>query len=273
MSEIDRYITDVMKNVFASKERKEQFEADLRAHIEEKTEAGEAQVSVLRKMGEPEDVAREFMADIKPKLASFWERLLAFILDFAICFALASLFFMFFYVVPSSVIGSAFPFLLGIPTTPIPGVEHGITAVMRTVMLGFFLLASLGVLLFYFPLLEFLFGATVGKMLLRLRVVKEGMKKINLGDAIIRRLSFYFDILFIDALFIPFTKNRQRAFDIVAKTLVIREEYKRFGWINTLVIIGLFILPFICYAVIMRAGIMDINIHWLGLERGLHGAY
>ena len=273
MSDIDRYISDVMKNVFASKERREQFEADLRAHIEEKTEAGESQAAVLKKMGEPEDVASEFMADAKLKLASFWERLLAMLLDFAVCFALVSLFFMFFYVVPRTLINTAFPVIVDVPVPQIHGVEYALSAAMRVAMLGFFLMASAGVLLFYFPLLEFLFGATVGKMLLRLRVVKEGMKKINLGDAIIRRLSFYFDILFIDALFIPFTKNHQRAFDIVAKTLVIRENYKKFSWVNVALVIAILVLPLICYSVVMRAGIMDINIHWLGLWRGLDGAY
>jgi uncharacterized RDD family membrane protein YckC len=36
-------------------------------------------------------------------------------------------------------------------------------------------------------------------------------------------LSFYFDILPFDALFILFTEKRQRGFDIIARTVVIKE--------------------------------------------------
>ena len=38
-----------------------------------------------------------------------------------------------------------------------------------------------------------------------------------------RRLSLFFEMLWIDALFIPFTDKKQRALDIIAKTIVARE--------------------------------------------------
>ncbi len=80
-----------------------------------------------------------------------------------------------------------------------------------------------GIFLLYFPILEGRFGQTLGKRLLRLHVLKETGLPIGYKEAFLRRLSFYFDFIAVDALFIPFTRKRQRAFDIIARTVVVRE--------------------------------------------------
>jgi uncharacterized RDD family membrane protein YckC len=54
-------------------------------------------------------------------------------------------------------------------------------------------------------------------------VLKENCLPIGYTEAFLRRLSYYFEIMAVDALFIPFTPKRQRAFDIVARMVVIRE--------------------------------------------------
>ena len=46
----------------------------------------------------------------------------------------------------------------------------------------------------------------------------------NAGAAFLRRLSFYFDILFIDAVFMFFNERKQRAFDKLADTMVIIDQ-------------------------------------------------
>ena len=46
---------------------------------------------------------------------------------------------------------------------------------------------------------------------------------MSLEEAFLRRISMYLKILTIDALFIPFNAKKQRAFDMVAKTVVIYE--------------------------------------------------
>ena len=75
------------------------------------------------------------------------------------------------------------------------------------------------------------FGKTLGKYLMRIRVVRETGSPIGLGSSFVRRLSFYFDILWVDALFIFFTDKNQRALDIVAKTVVAREpDESTPGW-------------------------------------------
>jgi uncharacterized RDD family membrane protein YckC len=63
-----------------------------------------------------------------------------------------------------------------------------------------------------------------------IRVIGEEHVNIGLGTAFLRRLSFYFEMLVPDALFIPFTKKKQRALDILAKTVVVREPGGREGW-------------------------------------------
>ncbi len=84
-------------------------------------------------------------------------------------------------------------------------------------------LAAVGVIVLYFPILEGRFGRTPGKRLLRLWVVRENGLPIGCKEAFLRRLSYCFGIQPVDALFIPFTEKPQRAFDIVARTVVVRE--------------------------------------------------
>ena len=79
-----------------------------------------------------------------------------------------------------------------------------------------------------------------------IRVLRETGAPIGLGQAFVRRLSMYFDMLWIDALFIPFTDKRQRALDIVAKTVVAREPGKR-------ATAGSYVIAFLLIAVPMCA--------------------
>ena len=50
----------------------------------------------------------------------------------------------------------------------------------------------------------------------------EDQLPVGYKESVLRRLSFYFNILPVDALFIFFTAKKQRAFDIVARTIVVR---------------------------------------------------
>ena len=79
----------------------------------------------------------------------------------------------------------------------------------------------------YFPILEGRFGQTLGKRLLGIRVLHESGLPIGFKEAILRRLPFYFDFWPIDGLFVLFTAKKQRAFDIVARTVVVRETSER----------------------------------------------
>lgn len=203
----NRYIERVMSLVWAGSDKLQRLEADLREHFEQGREAGEPEAEVIERLGPPEVVAEEFMTDIELEPARLLERLCAFVGDIGFGLTL-SLPFLGIVAFLGHVIDEQGPGPLG---------------VLIVVFLAGTAIAWLGLALLYFPLLEARFGKTLGKHLMRLRVRTDRGAEIGLGAAFIRRLSLYFEILFLDALFVPFTAKRQRAFDIVAKTLVLRE--------------------------------------------------
>lgn len=209
----DRYIDDVMRSVFAAAEDRERLEADLRSHFAEAEAAGRAPREVIEGLGTPEEVAAAFNAEREFQYASFWQRLVAFFGDAGLLML---------FVLP----------LLGLGLMAgVVGEEPGGIAVLWLIPFGLLFLALLGLGIFYFPLLEAHYGKTLGKRLMRLRVVRETGSPISLGQAFVRRLSFYFDMLWLDALFVFFTDKNQRALDIVAKTVVAQEPGERTpGW-------------------------------------------
>ncbi len=204
MKPVDRYVRDVLRAVFAAPEDRETFEADLRAHFAEAEARGEPPSRIIDEMGPPEDVAAAFNAEREIRHAGFWRRLVAFIGDAGLLIALAL------PAVSVAVLASRW----------FPQEEAPAGWIIGLCLLG---LAIVGIYACYFPLLEARFGKTFGKQLLRVRVVRETGAPIGLGQAFVRRLSLYFELLLPDALFIPFTDKRQRGLDIIAKTVVVQE--------------------------------------------------
>jgi uncharacterized RDD family membrane protein YckC len=209
MKPADRYIADVLHHVFAASEDRERLEADLRSHFAEADAEGRAPREIIDGLGTPAEVADAFNAERQFEYAGFWQRFVAFVGDFGL---------LTWFTVP--VIGLGF--LMGVV-----GEEPGQVAVAWFVLCGLLFLALMGIWIFYFPLLEAHSGKTLGKYLMRIRVVRESGAPIGLGQAFVRRLSLFFEMLWIDALFIPFTDKRQRALDIIAKTVVAREPGER----------------------------------------------
>jgi len=197
----DRYIEEVMRLVVATREDRERFESDLRMHFEEGFSRGQTAAEVIFKLGTAAAVAEAFNAERELSYATVWRRLAAFNADMII-FVIAPI------PVAAAVLADDTPFIsdtLGFP------------------LMVLCALAIFGLSLAYFPLAEARFGKTLGKQLMKLRVIDESGGAIQLRQAVIRRLSFYFDLLAIDSLFIFFNPKRQRALDIVAKTIVIEE--------------------------------------------------
>lgn len=213
MRPADRYIEEVMRNVFASPEDRERLEADLRSHFAEAEAEGRSPRGIMEGLGSPEEVAAAFNAEREFRFAGFFQRFFAFIGDAGLLMCL---------VVPVLALG----LLAGVV-----GKEPAGVSIVWLIPFGLLLLAVLGLGIFYFPLLGAHYGKTFGKHLMRIRVVREDGSSIGLGQAFVRRLSFYFDMLWVDALFIPFTDRKQRALDIVAKTVVAQEPGKSTpGW-------------------------------------------
>ena len=153
------------------------------------------------------------MSQMPMQYAGFWRRMAAFAIDMMVILppaaVLAILAIIFANLVPSQN-PQGWEYVQG-------GLFLGLTILCASLIVG-------GILL-YFPILEGRFGQTVGKRVLDLRVLKENGLPIGYKEAFLRRISFYFEGgLVIDALFIPFTQKHQRAFDIVARSIVIREK-------------------------------------------------
>ena len=205
----DRYLKAVMHNVFASPQDRQRLETDLRAHFDEADAKGEPVGQILDGLGTPEEVAAAFNAERGIRYAGFWQRFTAFVGDCGLLVALS---------LPA--VGVAV-------LVQTPSGSPSVVSIAALVAAG---LLALGLVVFYFPLLEARFGQTLGKHLMRIRVVRENGAAISLGQAFVRRLSLYFKFLVLDALLIPFTKQRQRALDIVAKTIVAGEPGESAPW-------------------------------------------
>jgi uncharacterized RDD family membrane protein YckC len=98
-----------------------------------------------------------------------------------------------------------------------------VAMVMLFGMLAFFVTAF-GYVICYNILLEGYFGRTIGKYIMRLKVLKTDGTKIGYREAILRNIPKYVgNFIFIDALIMVlfFREEKQRAFDKVADTIVI----------------------------------------------------
>ncbi len=85
-----------------------------------------------------------------------------------------------------------------------------------------FFIAALALLsIAYFPFLEWRYGQTLGKYLLSIHVTGEDGLRATLPGTIVRRIPFFFEFFWLDAIVAFFTERRQRAFDLVARTVVL----------------------------------------------------
>lgn len=259
MDKIEQYISEVMKNVFTSEDRKSQFESDLRSHIQEKIGSGESVPEVLSEMGTTAEVARGFMEQFEVRLATVWERLVAFILDLGFCCAIGSILFLPLFILPKVLLSTILPGISELGVSIPCGNIDTLESLMHFSLLSVFGIAAGAIMLFYFPVMEHVYGWTIGKRLFRMRVIREEIRKISLGDAFIRRLSFYFDIIALDAIFAVFTKKRQRAFDMIAKTVVIKEDTKPVKPVYILLLILSLFIPVLIYLALVSTGMMTFD--------------
>lgn len=195
MSDIDmreRYIDAVLAELPTAMPGRDQIATELRAHIEERVASGMPLPEVLERLGEPTRLAESYVSAIELAPSPLGRRLLAKLLDLAVFAA----------VIATLVLGLRnFPEL----------------ALFFIPVLVFVVLACS----LYFVIAEYTYGTTLGKRLLGLYVVRESGTRIGLGQSFVRQFPLFFSFLFIDAVFIPFTERRQRAFELVSKTRVV----------------------------------------------------
>lgn len=201
--------------------------ADLRLHVESAVEAGATEGEAMVRLGSPSAVAASLLEGYEPSLASLWDRAAAFVVDLGIGWAVL---------------------WVGLATLTL-----GADGVVALHWAGIGWLVAAGILaLIYFPAFEAKLGRTPGKMLVGLHVVREDGHPIGWKEALLRRLPLFFEFFLLDALFAPFTKRKQRAFDIVARTVVVRssgraEEARTLAWLIALL---LWAVPLIYVAIV-----------------------
>lgn len=138
-------------------------------------------------------------------LSPFWKRLVAWLIDITLLGVIGILAL---YFSPNATI----------PTT-LEGFTQGyITQVYQLLIL---------IHIIYFTALEGFTGQTIGKKLLGLVVYEEDGRKVGLASALLRRIGLTVPLLnLIDGLAILFTSKRQRIFDIIASTFVVKTKYE-----------------------------------------------
>ena len=153
----DRYIEDVLRRVVLPSARKDDLRADLREHFAAAEEGREPVEEVIQRLGEPEEVAASFMEGVELRFAGIWPRFVALCADVGFCSLGAIPAVTFGYALSSAVNNDAAPFY----------------SFSLFCVFAFFCLATFGVFLLYFPILEHFFGWTLGKKLMKIRVVSE----------------------------------------------------------------------------------------------------
>ena len=208
----DQYVQKVMELIYAPEKDRERIKADLQAHLQEGMAGGEDMKALVERMGDPREVAAEFMSAVPMVYAGFWRRTAAFLVDLVVVLLFAGL-------------AAALTISLSnvVPQHP-EGLLENLIGGAIILMILVSANACIAAILVYFPLLEGRFGQTLGKRLLGLRVRAEDGLPATYGQAFLRRLSFYFEIFPIEALFLALQPKRQRWFDLLAKTVVVREK-------------------------------------------------
>ncbi|HEY5118052.1 MAG TPA: RDD family protein [Anaerolineales bacterium] len=208
----EQYVQKVMAMIYAPEKDRARIQADLQSHLQEGLAGGEDMAALVERMGDPREVAAEFMQEVPLVYAGFWRRLPAFLVDMVVVILFAGLAAGLTVLLPNVV-----------PQHPSGWMENVLGGIVILIVL-ISANVCIAIILVYFPLLEGRFGQTLGKRLFGLVVRSEDGLPAGYGKAILRRLSFYFEMLPIDALFIPFNPKHQRGFDILARTIVVRAK-------------------------------------------------
>jgi uncharacterized RDD family membrane protein YckC len=192
MSVEQSYIDRVIDRLPREATLREQVAMELRSHIDERVEHGQSVEQALERLGDPLKLADSYLAAVPLIPVSFGRRAAAKLLDVII-----------------------FGAVCAPPVVLLLYRSYFATAVWVAV-----LLLTTGA---FYPLVaEYLYGKTLGKHWLGLRVVGESGARISFGQSVVRQLPVFLEVFWIDVLFALFTEKHQRAFEILSKTRVVR---------------------------------------------------
>ncbi|MBK7806368.1 MAG: RDD family protein [Saprospiraceae bacterium] len=103
--------------------------------------------------------------------------------------------------------------------------ENGSGFSMGIIMPGYIIFLWLFIWILSISLMEFRSGQTIGKRVLKIKVVKQGFTLATFTDSLLRHLFDIIDIFALVGLFLTQANNKnQRIGDQVARTIVIRKE-------------------------------------------------
>lgn len=193
----ERYVDDVMEHLPPCLPAREEIRRDVEAHLSEYLEAGATVEEAEEELGDPGELAERYAREVRRDLASLWDRAGAFVLD----------------------VGLGADLVLGLLVLT----RHWMWGEADPTNAAFVALAGAAGLLslLYFPVLEQRWGQTLGKRLFGVCVSRTGGTRVSFARAVVRRLPLFLEFFWLDALVAPFTEKRQRAFDLVADTVVL----------------------------------------------------
>jgi uncharacterized RDD family membrane protein YckC len=207
----EEYLKEFERWVAGPKERKAQVRAELEEHMRAAEAAGD--VEALARLGTPKEAAKTFATGRDANLATVGRRLAAGIVDsglFVACIAVG--------------VGSGTWASAGRDGRnpeafwPALGTLETIALVLVVASVLYWVVGTI--------LMEWRIGRTVGKAMFGLRVTTEDGIAPSFGQVVLRRLTFIFSgpLQMIDWAFMFFTPKHQRAFDMIAKTVVVQDE-------------------------------------------------
>lgn len=214
------YEAEFERWVGGSKARKRALRAELTEHLDAAQAAGELD-QAMQRLGSPHHAAKTFAEGSDLQIARVGRRIAAALLDAGVFVAL--------------IFG-------GLASGTWSATREGafrdrwdleaMTALGITLIIG-----AVFWWLILLPILEWRAGRTFGKAVMGLRVVAEDGTAPSFGQIVLRRLTLVFSgpLQVIDWGFMFFTPKRQRAFDILAHTLVVDEREDVRGQLQTAV--------------------------------------
>ena len=200
MATFDSYVEQVLDRIPHHLPLRDQVAQDLRSTFADRQALGESADEAIRQLGDPTTLAESYLSAVAMTPAPIMARVGAKLVD-ALLYGM---------VLPIPAI-----IYLRMTYSGDPGPRTiALFLMIGLIGMGFWLLSAVA---------ETRYSRTPGKKLMGLHVVRESGSRIGFGQAIVRQLPVFLNILFIDALFALFTERHQRAFELLSRTRTVRD--------------------------------------------------
>ncbi|MBK6407027.1 MAG: RDD family protein [Holophagales bacterium] len=195
MTTAESYVESVLARLPRSTPLREQIAMELKGHIAERLGNGGPLEEILRQLGDPARLAESYLGAVPLVSAPLGRRVVAKLVDAGVVLGAAG---------SLSILADRVGLFGGRDVVFV--VAFGVSA------LAFFA---------YTVWAGYRYGATVGKSLAGLRVVRESGASIGLGQAVVRQLPNLLSLSVIDVVFALFTEKKQRAFEVLSRSRVV----------------------------------------------------